>query len=325
MAVSSPEATAGVAPPRVVRWRLARRLAGACYVVVIVVCAFRVGVPLTRVSIVVWTLGGLAVCCLGRDWRMFRRALLDWLPFCAAMVCYDFSRGLADQLGLPVHSAWPAAADRALFGGRLPTVWLQKHFFTRGVVHWYDVAASLVYFSFFLAVPIVMAVLWVRNRRLWLRFTANVVTVSFFTLAIYVVFPEAPPWYAANQGVISRVDRISSLGWSDLGLRGATDLIEHGQAIANEVAAMPSLHAAYSTLVAVFFLRRVSGWVRPLLLAYPLAMGLALVYTGEHWVIDVIAGIGCTVAIFVALEAGARLLPTHPPRLLRIWLAEPAR
>lgn len=280
-----------------VRWRRARWLAAACYVAVFAISAVHDGIPLLRVSVVIWTLGALAVHCIGRGWWRFGRALLDWLPFTAVMICYDLSRGAADTLGQPVQVSWPATADRWLFAGTVPSVWLQHEFHTPDAVHWYDVAALATYFSFFLVVPITMAVLWVRDRRLWQRFTANVVTLSCLALLIYVAFPEAPPWYAAQRGAIGTITRISSVGWADMGLRTASDLVEQGQAIANDVAAMPSLHEAYTMLVALFFLRRLPRRARPLLCAYPVAMGLSLVYTGEHYVVDVLAGIGCAVLV----------------------------
>ena len=288
------------------RWRPVRRVAAVCYAAAFVLSAVVNGIPIFRLSVVAWTLGAFAVYCIGRERWMFPRALLDWLPFSAAMVCYDLSRGLADRLGPPVRVAWPAQADRWLFGGTVPTEWLQNHFHTPGVVHWYDVAASLVYFSFFVAVPVTMAVLWVRNRRLWQRFTATVVTLSFAALGTYVLFPEAPPWYAAQQGVIGSIDRISSLGWTAIGLRSAGELVDEGQAVANDVAAMPSLHVAYTMLVTLFLLPRVPRWWRPLVACYPLAMGLTLVYTGEHWVVDIIAGIAYATLAHVGVAAIAR-------------------
>ena len=165
------------------------------------------------------------------------------------MVCYDLTRG-ADELGRAVHVTWPATADQRIFGA-VPTVWLQQHLHTPDVVHWYYVAASMTYLSYFFVVPLTMAVMWIRNRSVWRRFTANVVALSFAALATYVVFPEAPPWYASSHGVIGPVERLAGLVWGELGLRTAGDLIEEGQATANAVAAMPSLHFGYAMLVAV--------------------------------------------------------------------------
>ena len=53
---------------------------------------------------------------------------------------------------------------------------------------------------------------------------------------------------------------------------------------------MPSLHAAIAMLVSLFLWPRVSWWWRPLVAAYPLAMALMLVATGEHYFFDVALG-----------------------------------
>jgi membrane-associated phospholipid phosphatase len=284
------------------RWRVARGVAVLCYLGALAYSVANHGVPIFRLSVVAWTFGAFAVYAIGRDRWLLPRALRDWLPFTAVMMCYDLSRGVADKLGFTVHVTWPAAADRLLFGA-IPTVWLQARLHTPGLVYWYDVAASLVYFSFFFVVPVVMAVLWIRDRPLWRRFMATVVTLSFVSLVTFTVFPEAPPWYAAQAQVIDPVDRISSLGWTALGLRAATELINEGQSVANDVAAMPSLHMGYTTVVALFFLTRVPRRLRPLLVCYPIAMGLTLVYTGEHWVVDIIAGVAVATAIHLAVSA----------------------
>ena len=58
----------------------------------------------------------------------------------------------------------------------------------------------------------------------------------------------------------------------------------------NLVAAVPSLHSAFTMLVALFLWPRVRRPLRPLLLLYPLAMGLTLMATGEHYFFDVLLG-----------------------------------
>ena len=58
----------------------------------------------------------------------------------------------------------------------------------------------------------------------------------------------------------------------------------------NNVAAMPSLHAAYALLVVLFLWRLSPWWVRPLLALYPPAMAFSLVYGGEHYIVDCVAG-----------------------------------
>ena len=59
----------------------------------------------------------------------------------------------------------------------------------------------------------------------------------------------------------------------------------------NPVAALPSLHAGYSFLIALFVWKTIgAGRARFLLFIYPLAMAFTLLYGGEHYVIDIVAG-----------------------------------
>jgi len=80
--------------------------------------------------------------------------------------------------------------------------------------------------------------------------------------------------------------------------------LSDAQADANAVAAMPSLHTAFALLVVVVlwpYVRR--WWARAVLVAFPLAMTFTLVYGGEHYVIDVLAGWAYVVLVCVAANA----------------------
>src|SRR5579875_894147 len=97
----TPEATRELERER--RWRLIRRIAAAIFFAVLIVFSIIVGVPEDREGVLVWTVVGLSTQCLGRGWRSFLRILLDWLPFTAALVAYDYTRGLANKLGIATH------------------------------------------------------------------------------------------------------------------------------------------------------------------------------------------------------------------------------
>ena len=95
---------------------------------------------------------------------------------------------------------------------------------------------------------------------------------------------------ASEEGLLGRrrIARTAS-GWEVIDLQYGGRLRE-GPGRVNLVAAVPSLHAAFAALVAMFLWPRVRrGW-RPLLALYPLAMGFALVATGEHYVFDILLG-----------------------------------
>jgi len=77
---------------------------------------------------------------------------------------------------------------------------------------------------------------------------------------------------------------------------------------------MPSLHTAFATLCAGFLFPRVKTRWRPLPASYPLAMMFSLVYSGEHWIVDTLTGIGYAVVTMLAtawLESRWRHHRTH--------------
>ena len=255
------------------------------------------GLPTDRLSILLWVLAGLGCRCAGRGWRSALRLLADWVPLGAVLLLYDASRGIANTLGAAVHVAEPAAADAWLFGA-VPTVWLQAHLTAPG---WLSVLVTLVYSSHFVVTPLVLAVLWVRDRARWVQYAGMVVALSLAGLATYVLYPAAPPWLAARHDVIGEVHRTSGDGWAVLGLPRAGALLHAGQGQVNPVAAVPSLHTAFAVLLCLFALglaRR--HWQRVLLVAYAVAMPVVLVWSGEHYVVDTLLG-----AVYAA---GVRLL-----------------
>ena len=73
------------------------------------------------------------------------------------------------------------------------------------------------------------------------------------------------------------------------------------------LAAVPSLHAGQTLLITLFFFDRMRGRRRHLLWLYPLAMAFALVYLGEHYVVDVVLGWAYCLAVYVGI--GSRLRP----------------
>ena len=109
-------------------------------------------------------------------------------------------------------------------------------------------------------------------------------------LAGFILLPTMPPWLASLHGHIDEVQGVATRGWRLLNLDIAETLIDKGHATVNLVAAFPSLHAAYPALIAAFFWTRLGRPGRMVLVAYPLAMALTLVISGDHYVIDIIGG-----------------------------------
>jgi membrane-associated phospholipid phosphatase len=275
---------------RFASWAPLRPYALGLYFIALVLWTATYGIPVQRELVILWTCGALACVSIGRPPREILQLVVDWLPIVAVLWAYDLTRGAADSWGIGVHVHTMIDFDSFVFAGETPTEWLQDRLYEPGVVHWYDVLFTFVYTSYFIVPFAVAGWFWARDRRAFHRFTRRLVTLALAGLATYILFPAAPPWMAGEMGLIDEVHRTTGKGWEVVSV-GTASLFSKGQAGSNLVAAVPSLHTAMVTLVALFLWSRVRRrWLRPLLLLYPLLMGLTLMATGEHYFFDVLLG-----------------------------------
>jgi membrane-associated phospholipid phosphatase len=259
------------------------------------------GVMLSRDLIFLWILVGLLAVSAAdlRGWA--RGVIVDWLPFFAALFAYDLLRGMVGNNPLFEPHTFPQIrVDEFLFGG-VPTVELQASLYEAGTVHWYDLAVWCVYLSHFFAAFAIAAVLWRIARPAFLRFRAMMLTLTAAAFVTYALFPAVPPWLASADGDLGPVDRVVGGVWDQLGIEHAAAIWERGSAFANEVAAIPSLHTAYPVLFLCFFWSRGTR-ARILWGAYAVAMSYTLVYTGEHYVADVLLGWLYAIATYFAVD-----------------------
>jgi hypothetical protein len=262
------------------------------------------GVPTQRDLVFAWLLGFLAALSV-TDLRGFLRGLIrDWLPFLTILLAYDSLRSTAGKLFAP-HFLPQLQVDRFLFGGQAPTVTLQRLLWDGHIRAW-DIAAWAVYMTHFFFTPVLAVALWKLNHDRFVWFTRRVVALSFAGLLTYMVYPAAPPWLASQRHLMAHVTRIIPQVWSSLPVAGANSLANSGYKLANNVAAVPSLHAAFSALVTATVWPFVPRRLRPLLLLYPLMMAFAVVYTGEHYVTDVLLGWIYTGGTLLALRSAER-------------------
>jgi hypothetical protein len=318
------------------RLKIVRWVAIAAWAAAVIYRTVTDGFAFDRELLLLYIATGLLAASIGQGRRMLY-VIRDWLPFALVLLAYDVSRGAATLIGRPTLWHWQADADRWLFFGTMPTVWLQERL---KLPHapWWEVAISTVYMSFFVLPYVVAGVLWLRDRDEWKAFVRLFVGLSFAALIVYALLPAAPPWAAARctavdvtggpsgpqcmfrsargvpdggllgsmqtsqDGANAWVERIVARGWGKLNLHSATALIDQGQASVNLVAAVPSLHAGMTAAVAAFLWHRVHrGW-RPVLVAYVLIMAFTLVYTAEHYVIDIVLGWAFAAAVICAIN-----------------------
>ena len=292
--------------------RNARWVAPALYGAALSVYMWREGVPVGRDRLLLWIVLGLLALSLTNMSGWLRSVVLEWVPLALVLAAYDLLRGQADTLFFSAHFRPQIEADKLLFGGTVPTVWLQDRLWDgASQVHWYDYASWAVYVSYFLATYVLAGVLWFVARARFRRYVATVALLAAMGFATFALFPAAPPWLASREGEIEWTTRAigpitGEIPFLSLSFEG---LFERGAEYANPVAAVPSLHAAYTLLFAIY-LWPVRRWAQPLLVAYVAAMAFALVYTAEHYVADILLGWGYTIlAVWVVHRVADRYWP----------------
>ena len=287
----------------------------ACYTLLIGALIFQNAAAITPdVLVVAIALGGV-LTLRSRMW------LSDWVPIIALLLAYELMRGLADDAGFPVHMEDLIVAERMLALGALPTQVLQDAIRPVAGIDWVALLSTAVYMLHFL-IPVATGILlWKWRREQFHDFMAALIVLSMAAFVTYLLLPAAPPWYAAQAGVLNGPDGLPLIAYlkpetfadvgATLGLDGNTvyDTVFYA-AGPNDVAAWPSLHVAYPFL-AFLVLRRAFGRIAWLVAGYTLVVAFSVVYTGDHWVHDCIAG--------AAYAYIAYYVVVHTPPAVREW------
>lgn len=218
------------------------------------------------------------------------------LPFVVFLLVYESFRGLVPMLNSHVNYNFMIEADKLIFFGHLPTSSLQNILWN-GHISWYDFGFYIVYMLHFVLPMTLALIIWKYRDRFYWRYITSFLLMSFDSFLVYLAFPAAPPWLAAEKGIIEPITRVSSHVWWALGIKDFPSF--YNQVAANPVAAMPSLHSAYATLFAIFVFKLFGKKWGLLSLIYPILMYIGTVYQGEHYVIDVLAGIGFAIGAYL--------------------------
>lgn len=231
--------------------------------------------------------------------------LRDWTPFMVLLLAYVALPGVTPGLIGRAHVQFPIDADRWLVGhftgGLLPTTWLQRQLWTPHHLHWYDYLAAFLYLMHFITPLVVAFVFWMRNRALYWCFVRSYLLLMYAGFATYLIYPMAPPWWASDLHRIPTVARVlGAVQWA-----GVSDPIIFLSKYfhVDPVAAMPSMHGAFPVLVWLVLWRVYPRWGWATVL-YPIGMAFAVVYPGEHYLIDIIAGWLYAIVAFALVWGG---------------------
>lgn len=235
----------------------------------------------------VWSFIGLGFVALVV--AIIRRSqYVAWLLYLLGITVFGLLWERADNLGLPVRFEYAVLADRILGVGEIPTLRLQELLYSAGDASPLDWTLIAVYLTFFALPHLTLLVLWQSDRRLARSFVAALLSTLFLGLIVIVLVPTAPPWLAGQEGLTEPVIRVVRVIVDGVN----PSVYAQGEQLSgsNPVAAMPSLHMAVTVVLGIAFVRGHRA-LRPLAIGYAVAMGFALVYLGEHYLVDVLAGV----------------------------------
>jgi membrane-associated phospholipid phosphatase len=258
-------------------------------------------VPLVRkrlrlpasVTVAACAAGPLALTVL-RPRTRSRDVALFALQMWAFAVVHELPYDNPEKLRRRLHTTYPVRVDRTIGLGRLPNARLQRALARVPGRPALDRLLTWAHWLWFVEPYLVLTLVLVRRHRDFPRAARQMAAVFDLGCVLYYAVPTAPPWWASENEVTGEeVRRIMvEVGEPTWGRAWETMYKALG---GNPWAAMPSLHFATSAMGAISLaeigpLEGSLGW------AYAGTLGFALVYLGEHYVTDLIAG-GLLVAL----------------------------
>jgi membrane-associated phospholipid phosphatase len=217
----------------------------------------------------------------------------------AYLAAYKMPNDDPQRLARRVHLDYPIAIDKVLGLGMVPTLRLQRTFSAPGSVNRFERLLVWCHWMWFFVPHVSVAYVLIRKREAFPGAAARMYGVFDTGGLFYWMIPTAPPWWAAEQGRLE----------DNHPVRVRRMMIEYGEEFwgdrwealydvlgGNPLAAMPSLHFATS-LMAAHVLSDVDPVAGAVGWTYASLLGLALVYLGEHYAVDLLAGAALTESV----------------------------
>jgi inositol phosphorylceramide synthase catalytic subunit len=228
-----------------------------------------------------------------------RKFITGFSIFIVYWIIFDYMKAFPNYTFGEVHIGALYNAEKRLFGitttkGMVtPNEFFQQH-------HWRaaDFLSGLFYLCW-VPVPLMFAAyLFFRNRPLFLRFALAFFVVNMIGFVVYYIYPAAPPWYVQEHGF----NFIASTPGNTAGLKRFDELVgaPFFQSLyakgSNVFAAMPSLHSSYPVIVLFYGIKARYRYASVFFVVIMAGIWCSAVYTGHHYVLDVLAGICCAAA-----------------------------
>ncbi len=229
-----------------------------------------------------------------------RDAVLFAMQMWAFTIAHELPYDDPEALRRRLRVRYPIVADRVLGAGELPSVRLQRALSRPGGVTRLDRVLSIVHWVWFIEPHASLLFVQARHLDRFPRAARQMAATYDIGCALYFAVPTAPPWWASENGYLEApVDHLATEAEPEEVRRLMVDVGEgvwgpawerlYDSLGGNPWAAMPSLHFATSVMAALL-LAEIGPVPGALGTAYAAALGFALVYLGEHYVTDLLAG-----------------------------------
>jgi hypothetical protein len=225
-----------------------------------------------------------------------RRFILGFTVFIVFWILFDSMKAFPNYRYNTVHIESIYRFEKKLFGidGQTPNEYWLAHRSTL-----LDVVSGFCYLCW---IPLPLAFsgyLFYRDKELFFRYSLTFLLVNLLGFVIYYIYPAAPPWYVQQYGFgfdPRTPGNVAGLGRFDSYFHVGIFSALYSKS-SNVFAAMPSLHAAYPLTVLYFGMKYRLGWRKNILFALIMVgIWFAAVYSGHHYVLDILAGIACGLA-----------------------------
>ena len=323
-----PLAREGSLPADATDWVPARRAElvalGIFFTLVILVSDLINVRPGIEFCIVMVSIAGVAISRLGMQF------LRDWWFFLVGMVMWNLSGPVAAQSPFPWHLDFMYNTDRSMFLGHSPVAMLHDAMHPGGSLGPLDYLTAAGY-NLHLPEPFIVSYfLWRLNRAIFFQFVAATLLLLVIGLIVFILFPAVPPWLAGQplvrfEGQYLKPWVAAASGYPgglhaawqhtrvllpDITNRFSLVLASHplpfvGSPLfyifkfrGDQVAAFPSEHAAFP-LLEYFAIRAAVPGIAWAMALWVLFVLFTIVYLGEHWVTDALAGYVLAIVVWM--------------------------
>ncbi len=246
-----------------------------------------------------------------RPSRKIALALTPWLVFACS---YDAMRLCPNYEVNPIDVRGLYETEKNIFGIVIGnTTYIAGEYFD---IHHNTIADFFagIFYLCWVPVPLAFAIyLYLKgSKKQYIHFSLAFLLVNLIGFCGYYIHPAAPPWYAMNYGfepILDTPGNVAGLGRFDI-ITGIPIFHSLYGKNANVFAAIPSLHAAYMLVTTIYAIRSKQKKITIGVFAI-ICMGIwwTAVYTGHHYIIDVLLGIATTIIGIVLLETSVHYSP----------------